>query len=73
VRQRIDHYDADAGVADMLKYYHKAQFAEGRTNDELELTAKTFYDMFDATQKSLHGKTNVSQLGAIGRVMSFKS
>jgi hypothetical protein len=38
-----------------------------------ELTAKAFYDMFDAAQKPLHGQTKVSQLDAIGRVMAFKS
>jgi hypothetical protein len=73
VRQRVEDYDADAGVADMLNDYHEAQFAEGRMEDEPEATAKAFYDMFDATQKPLHGKTMVSQLDAIGRIMAFKS
>ena len=73
VRQRVEDYDADAGVADMLNDYHEAQFAEGRTEDEPEATAKAFYDMFDAAQKPLHGKTKVSQLDAIGRIMAFKS
>nr|ACN31383.1 unknown [Zea mays] len=73
VRQRVEDYDADAGVGDMLNDYHEAQFAEGRTEDEPEATAKTFYDMFDAAQKPLHGKTKVSQLDAIGRIMAFKS
>jgi hypothetical protein len=41
--------------------------------DEPEPTAKAFYDMFDAAQKPLHGETKVSQLDAIGRVMTFKS
>ena len=40
VRQRVEDYDADAGVADMLNDYHEAQFAEGRTEDEPEATAK---------------------------------
>ena len=42
-------------------------------DDEPEPTAKAFYDMFDATQKPLHGQTKVPQLVAIGRVMAFKS
>jgi hypothetical protein len=42
-------------------------------DDELEPTAKAFYDMFDAAQKPLHDQTKVSQLDAIGRVMAFKS
>jgi hypothetical protein len=73
VRQRIEDYDADARVADMLNDYHEAQFTEGCTEDEPEPTARAFYDMFDATQKPLHGQTKVSQLDAIGRVMAFKS
>ena len=44
-------YDADAGVADMLNDYHEAQFAEGRTKEEPEATAKAFYDMFATAQK----------------------
>jgi hypothetical protein len=73
LRQRIEDYDADAGVADMLNDYHEAQYAEGCTDDEPEPTAKAFYDMFDMAQKPLHGQTKVSQLDAIGRVMAFKS
>jgi hypothetical protein len=42
-------------------------------DDELEPTAKAFYDMFDAAQKPLHGQTKVSQLDAIGRELAFKS
>jgi hypothetical protein len=49
VRQCIEDYDADVGVADMLNDYHEEQFTEGRTNDELEVTAKAFYNMFGAT------------------------
>jgi hypothetical protein len=48
VRQRVEDYDADAGVADMLNDYHETQFAEGHMEDELEATTKAFYDMFDA-------------------------
>jgi hypothetical protein len=55
LRQRVEDYDAFAGVADMLNDYHEAQYAGGCTDDEPELTAKAFYDMFDAAQKPLHG------------------
>ena len=72
VRPRVEDYDADAGVADMLNDYHEAQFAEGRT-EEPEATAKAFYDMFAAAQKPLHDQTKVSQLDAIGRIMALKS
>jgi hypothetical protein len=47
VRQRVEDYDADVGVADMLNDYHKAHFVRGCTEDESEPTAKAFYDMFD--------------------------
>ena len=73
VRPRVEDYDADAGVAEMLNDYHEAQFAEGRTEDEPEATAKAFYDMFAAAQKPLHDRTMVSQLDAIGRVMALRS
>jgi hypothetical protein len=73
VRQRVQHYDADAGVAEMLNDYHEAQFVEGHTEEEPEATAKAFYDMFAAAQKPLHGHTKVSQLDAIGRIMALKS
>jgi hypothetical protein len=73
VRPCVEHYDADAGVADWLDDYHEAQFAEGRTEEEPEATAKAFYDMFSLAQKPLHSQTKVSQLDAIGRVMVLKS
>jgi hypothetical protein len=74
VRQRVEDYDVDARVPNMLNDYHEAQFAGGREKeDEPEPTTKAFYNMFDATQKPLHGQTKVSQLDAIGRVMAFKS
>ena len=45
VRQRVEGYDADAGVVDMLNDYHEAKFVGGCTEDEPEPTIKTFYDM----------------------------
>jgi hypothetical protein len=73
VRPRVEDYDADAGVADMLNDYHEAQFTEGRTEEEPEATAKAFYDMFATAQKPLHGQTKISQLDAIGHIMALKS
>jgi hypothetical protein len=72
VRPRVEDYDDDAGVADMLNDYHEAQFSEGCMEEEPEATAEAFYDMFAAAQKPLHDKANVSQLGAIGRIMALK-
>jgi hypothetical protein len=42
-------------------------------DEEMEKTAKAFYDMMSSAQKPLHDRTKVSQLDAIGRVMGFKS
>jgi hypothetical protein len=72
VRQRVVDYDVDAGVADMLNDYHEAKFVVA-CMEELEPTAKVFYDMFDAAQKPLLGNTKVSQQDAIERIMAFKS
>ena len=73
MKPRVEDYDANVGVADMLNDYHEAQFAEGHTTEEPEATAKAFYDMFATAQKPLHGQTKVSQLDAIGRIMALKS
>jgi len=73
VRQHVEDYNADAGVADMLDDFHGAQFLEGSTEEEPEETAKAFYDMFSLAQKPLHSKTKVSQLDAIGHIMALKS
>ena len=56
VRQRIEEYDADAGVADMLDNFHEAHFDEGRREEEEEpeATAKAYYDMLAAAQQPLH-------------------
>jgi hypothetical protein len=73
VRHHVEDYNANGGVMDMLNDYHEAQLAEGHAEDEQEVTAKAFYDMFDAVQKSLHGKAQVFQLDVIEHVMAFKS
>ena len=48
VRPRVEDYDADAWVVDMLNDYHEEQFTEGRTEEEPEATVKAFYDIFAA-------------------------
>jgi hypothetical protein len=73
VRPRVEDYDTDAGVADMLHDYHEAQLVDGRVEEEPEATVKAFYDMFAAAQKPLHGQTKISQLDAIRRLMALKS
>jgi hypothetical protein len=72
VRPRVEGFDADAGVADMLDDFHEAQYVEGRMEEEMEATAKAFYDMMESAQKPLHDRTTISQLDAIGHVMGYK-
>jgi hypothetical protein len=42
VRQHVENYDADEGVADMLNDYHEAQFAGGCTEDKPKPTKNSF-------------------------------
>ncbi|XP_066396736.1 uncharacterized protein [Miscanthus floridulus] len=72
VRQRIEEFDSEAGVAEMLND-HDMAFDEGSAEQEPEQTAKAFYAMLDAAQQPLHGRTNVSKLDAIARLMAVKS
>jgi hypothetical protein len=73
VRPRVEGFDDDGGVADMLDDFGHGKFDGGVTEEDPEPTAKAYYDMLDSAQKPLHGHTSVSQLDAIGRVMDFKS
>ena len=73
VRQRIEEFDGDAGVVDMLDDYHEAHFEGERAEEEPEPSAKAYYDMLAAAKKALHDHTEVSQLDAIGRLMAVKS
>ena len=73
VRQRIEDYDADAGVGDMLNDYHEAHFDEGCREEEPEPTIKAYYDMLSTAQQPLHGHAKVSQLDSIARLMAIKS
>jgi hypothetical protein len=52
VRPRVEDFDADAGRADKLDDFHEAQYVEGRTEEEMEATAKAFYDMLESAQKT---------------------
>jgi len=74
VRPRLEEYDADVGMADMMVDFHEARFVEGmEVEDDPEETAKAFYTMMEAAQKPLHEKTMVSQLDAISRLIALKS
>jgi len=73
VRQRVEAFDADAGVADMVDDVHQAQFAEGREEAEMQAAVDAFKYMMDSAQKPLHAHSEVSQLDAISRLMGLKS
>ena len=60
VRPRLEAFDDDVGVADMLDDTHQAQFAKGRDKEEMEAAADAFYLMLDSAQRPLHDHTNVS-------------
>jgi len=70
VRPHVEDYDADGRVGDMLNDYREAHFTEG-CSEELEATAKEYYDMLSVALKPLH-RQKVSQLDGIGRVMALK-
>ena len=61
VRARLEAFDDDARVADMLDDAHQAHFAEQREKEEMEESAKDFYKMLDSAQKPLHEHTMISQ------------
>jgi hypothetical protein len=56
VRQCVNDFDAEGGVANMLHDYHEAHFSEGCREEELEATAKAYYDMLSVAQKPLHSQ-----------------
>jgi hypothetical protein len=51
VRPRVEDFDPAAEVADMLDDFHKGQYTKGRTEEEMEATAKAFYEMMSSAQK----------------------
>jgi hypothetical protein len=73
VRQRVEAFDADAGVVDMVDDVHQAQFAEGCEEAEMQAAVDAFKYMMDSTQKPLHAHSEVSQLDAISHLMGLKS
>ena len=60
VRARLEAFDDDARVADMLDDAHQAHFTERREKEEMEESAKDFYKMLHSTQKPLHERTTIS-------------
>ena len=73
VRARLDEFEGDAGVADMVVDFNEGRGNEGLVEEDPEETAKAFYEMMSSAQKPLHEKTTKSQLDAIGRLLGLKS
>ena len=73
VRPRLEPFNDDAGVADMLDDTHQAQFAEGRDKEDMEANVEAFYKMLESASKPLHEHTTISQLDGIGRVIGLKA
>lgn len=48
VRARLEEYDGDAGVADMVVDYNEAHGNEGLMEEDPEETAKAFYEMMSS-------------------------
>ena len=42
MRPRVEAFDVDAGVADMLDDFHQGQFDEGREKEEMEAAINDF-------------------------------
>ena len=59
VRARLEAFDDDAGVVDMLDDAHQAHFVEQREKEEMEESAKDFYKMLHLAQKPLHERTTI--------------
>jgi hypothetical protein len=73
VRACLEEYDGDAAMDDMVVDYNEARGNEGLVEEDLEETAKAFYEMMSTAQKPLHEKTTMSQLDAIRRLLALKS
>jgi hypothetical protein len=73
VRPRLEEYDGDAGIADLMEGFREARDNEVLEPKDPEKTAKAFYHMMSSAHKPLHEKTSVSQLDAIGRLFHVNS
>ena len=73
VRPRVEAFDDDAGVPDLLDDVHQALGVDEREKEEMEAATKAFYEMMNSAQKPLYDRSSVSELDAIGRLMALKS
>ena len=73
VRPRVEAFDDDAGVPDLLDDVHQALGVDEREKEEMEAATKAFYEMMNSAQKPIYDRSSVSELDAIGRLMALKS
>ena len=67
VRRRTDEHGT--GIEDMVQDFDDDRDSE----DEMEESAKAFYEMLESSKRSLHEHTELCQLDAIAQVMSLKA
>ena len=67
VRCRTD--DHGTGIEDMVQDFDDARDSE----DEMEESAKAFYEMLESSKRPLHEHTELCQLDAIAQVMALKA
>jgi hypothetical protein len=60
IRPRLETFNDDVGVPDMIDDFHQAQFTECREKEDMEAVTDAFYLMLDSAQRPLHDHTNVS-------------
>ena len=63
MRPDLEGFDQDAGMADLLEDVGAVE-GLGVVEEDLESTAKAYYDM-EAAKEHLHEKTRISKLDAI--------
>ena len=67
VRRRTDEYGT--GIEDMVQDFDD----ERNEDDEMEESAKAFYEMLESSKRPLHAHTELCQLDAIAQVMALKA
>ena len=67
VRRRTDEYGT--GIEDMVQDFDDARDED----DEMEESAKAFYEMLESSKRPLHAHTELCQLDAIAQVMALKA
>ena len=67
IRRRTDEHGT--GIEDMVQDFDDARDSD----DEMEESAKAFYEMLESSKRPLHEHTELCQLDAIAQVMALKA